>query len=257
MRRDLAEFRSNAMEVHADQAVAVTNEAKSRGQSVEAQDKDGVEIHDRKDASPEDTSNTEGMDAPKDDDRHTDEAQQGLHLDDSAAIPGESKDIEMSAAPTMDIDDVGGSAVISQGDSSAESTMAKQDDSGDGNLEGSPQVQDNQTDPQAKDGNDEGTEAFSNMDVSSLLPGLEMYANDPSSANFNDINAYAGLDTSNDGGDMNADHMMNDDGQDGGNSFDDLFDLGEFGGESGENGEFANNPAGFDTQFDENFFNLD
>lgn len=257
MRRGLAEFRSNALKVNADEATTVTNEAKSREQSVERQDKDGIETQDRKDASPNDTFNNEGINARKHDDLHTDGAQQGLLLDDSAAIQGESKDIEMSAAPTTDRDDVGGSAVDSQGDSGAESTVAKQEDSGNGNLEEGPQVQDNQTEPQAKDGNDEGNEALSNMDVSSLLPGLEMYANDPSSANLNDINSFTGLDTSNDGGDMNADHMMNDAGQDGGNSFDDLFDLGEFGGEGGENGEFATNAAGFDTQFDENFFNLD
>lgn len=99
--------------------------------------------------------------------------------------------------------------------------------------------------------NDDTQMVFGDDDVGSLLPGLEMYANDPISTNFDDLNSLS-LKNENNLGDISG--ISAD--QNNGNNFDDLFNLGEYGGDGGDIGEFPNGTGNFDTQFDENFFNL-
>ena len=100
-------------------------------------------------------------------------------------------------------------------------------------------------------GIDDTQMVFDDVDVGSLLPGLEMYANDPTSTNFDDLNSLSLKDEN------NLSHVpgLSAD-QDNGNNFDDLFNLGEYGGDGGDIGEFPTGTGNFDAQFDDNFFNI-
>jgi len=82
---------------------------------------------------------------------------------------------------------------------------------------------------------------FAYTDVNSLLPGLEIYANGNGDAAFDGMDYMANLSTSNTRTRQDAAAETR---------FDDVFSFGDFTGEGPEQG-------GLDTQFDEEFFNLD